>query len=67
MLHGTYVVDKAGGGYQTEQVQTGTVGLGHARRRIQVTSKDGFKADYVVPKGSHRGRRARRHRLGQEG
>jgi hypothetical protein len=51
VLHGTFVVNKSGGGYETEQVQTGTVGAVSATS-IQVTSKDGFKTTYVVPKGA---------------
>src|SRR5438105_12307136 len=46
-LHGTFVVEKAGGGYETEQMQTGTVDSVSATS-VQVTSKDGFKATYVV-------------------
>ena len=51
VLHGTFVVNRSGGGYQTEQVQTGTVAAVSATS-VQVTSKDGFKATYVVPKGA---------------
>jgi hypothetical protein len=51
VLHGTFVVTKSGGGYETEQVQTGTVAAVSATS-LQVTSKDGFKATYVVPKGA---------------
>ncbi|BEP13202.1 hypothetical protein acdb102_15130 [Acidothermaceae bacterium B102] len=51
VLHGTFVVTKSGGGYETEQVQTGTVAAVSATS-LQVTSKDGFKATYVVPKAA---------------
>ena len=51
VLHGTFVVDKTGGGYETEQIQSGTVGAVSATS-LQVTSKDGFKATYVVPAGA---------------
>jgi hypothetical protein len=51
VLHGTFVTSKSGGGYQTEQVQTGTVGAVSATS-IQITSKDGFKATYTVPSGA---------------
>ncbi len=54
VLHGTYVVAKSGGGYETEQVQTGTVGAVSATS-VQITSKDGFKATYVVPAGAQVG------------
>ena len=54
VLHGTYVVAKSGGGYETEQVQTGTVGAVSATS-VQITSKDGFKATYVVPTGAQVG------------
>jgi hypothetical protein len=51
VLHGTFVTSKSGGGYQTEQEQTGTVDA-VTSTSLQVTSKDGFKATYVVPAGA---------------
>jgi hypothetical protein len=47
VLHGTFVVAKTGGGYETRQVQTGTVDS-VSSTSIAVTSKDGYKFTYVV-------------------
>jgi hypothetical protein len=52
VLHGTFVTAKSGGGYQTVQVQTGTVDS-VTSTAIAVTSKDGFKYTYVVKAGTN--------------
>jgi len=46
-LHGSYVTAKQGGGYQTVEVQQGTV-TGVSATSITVKSADGFKQTYVV-------------------
>ncbi|MDX6204443.1 MAG: hypothetical protein QOF39_500 [Frankiales bacterium] len=51
VLHGTFVVAKSGGGYQTVQVQTGTVNS-VSSTSLAVTSKDGFTFTYVVKAGT---------------
>ena len=52
VVHGTYVVAKPGGGYQTVQTQTGTVKAVSATS-LSVTSKDGFAFTYVVKAGTN--------------
>ena len=52
VVHGTYVVAKPGGGYQTIQTQTGTVDA-VSSTSIKVTSKDGFAFTYVVKAGTN--------------
>ncbi|MDX6210182.1 MAG: hypothetical protein QOE24_2573 [Frankiales bacterium] len=52
VLHGTFVVSKSGGGYQTVQVQTGTVDS-VSSTSLAVTSKDGWKFTYVVKAGTN--------------
>lgn len=51
VLHGTFVEAKTGGGYQTVQVQTGTVDS-VSSTSLAVTSKDGFTFTYVVKAGA---------------
>jgi hypothetical protein len=52
VVHGTFVVAKSGGGYQTVQVQTGTVDS-VSSTSLAVTSKDGWKFTYVVKAGTN--------------
>ena len=47
VVHGQFTVPKAGGGYQTEDVQRGTV-TAVSSSSISVKSADGFTATYVV-------------------
>jgi hypothetical protein len=47
VVHGEFVVPKAGGGYQTIATQRGTVTAVNARS-ISVRSSDGYTATYVV-------------------
>jgi hypothetical protein len=51
VLHGTYVVAKSGGGYQTIETQNGTVDS-VSSTSLAVKSKDGFTATYVVKAGT---------------
>lgn len=51
VLHGTFTVSKSGGGYETMQVQTGTVDS-VSSTALAVTSKDGFEYTYVVKPGT---------------
>ena len=52
VLHGTFVVAKSGGGYQTIQEQTGTV-ESVSSTALSVKSKDGFTFTYVVKAGTN--------------
>ena len=52
VVHGTYVVAKPGGGYETMQTQTGTVDS-VSSTSIALTSKDGFKYTYTVKSGTN--------------
>jgi len=47
VVHGQFTVPKSGGGYQTEDVQQGTV-TAVSSGSISVKSADGFTASYVV-------------------
>jgi hypothetical protein len=47
MVHGQLTVPKSGGGYQTVDVQSGTVSAVSASS-VTVKSKDGFTATYAV-------------------
>lgn len=51
VLHGTYVVAKAGGGYQTIQTQNGTVS-DVSSTSLSVKSADGYTFTYVVKAGT---------------
>lgn len=51
VLHGTYVVAKSGGGYQTIQTQNGTVSAVSATS-LSVKSADGYSFTYVVKAGT---------------
>ena len=51
VLHGTYVVAKAGGGYETLQMQNGTVSA-VSSTSLSVKSADGYSFTYVVKAGT---------------
>lgn len=51
VLHGQYVVRKAGGGYQTIDVQNGVV-TALSKTSVTVRSGDGFTQSYVVAKST---------------
>ena len=51
VLHGTYVVAKSGGGYQTIQTQNGTVSA-VSSTSLSVKSADGYSFTYVVKAGT---------------
>ena len=63
-LHGTFVVPKEGGGYQTMQMQHGIVTAVSATS-ISVKSEDGFTATYVVNADTEGQPRRRDRRLDQ--
>lgn len=51
VLHGTFVVEKPGGGYQTMQTQNGTVSA-VSSTSLSVKSADGYSYTYVVKSGT---------------